>query len=462
MKQAAWMSHPDHLGHGEPSMCRFERATMKHTARSVVHPATFGAATLILFLATIGGCPLPNGDDGGDSGFANTTDKTNNNAKFVGANACKQCHTQIGQWHATHGHAHPLTRIQGEAPDFPAEATRAEIPDPPEGFAWSDVSYVVGGYTKSALFVDVDGFILTSGQTGVNTQWNIDHPAVGAAAGFAAYAPQRNTPLPFDYSCFKCHTTGAMPQDPDSPMFQENRPGMAGTWEEPGVQCEACHGPGSNHFSTSGATVLVDTSSIYVDPDGDNSCRQCHSRGSDVIRAQDGYVLPYQQAAELRASGGHANFKCTVCHDPHRSTTYDRASGLRNMCTSCHRDQNMAVHEGKTFVRGDYVEPLTCESCHMPFATRNLSAAPVAVVGTSGRMGDTRTHIFRIDTRNTNFTGMFSGDGTQVAIDDSGRAAVTVDFVCQRCHVDEGAAQNSDMRIRLDLAAQIAAGIHDR
>jgi hypothetical protein len=91
----------------------------------------------------------------------------------------------------------------------------------------------------------------------------------------------------------------------------------------------------------------------------------------------------------------------------------------------------------------------------MPFASRS---ATWAVVGESnGRVGDMRTHILRINTNTVDYTGMFTTDGSAVLKDSAGRAAVTVDFVCLRCHnTDDG----YPFRLTLRSAAEIARGIH--
>ncbi len=115
----------------------------------------------------------------------------------------------------------------------------------------------------------------------------------------------------------------------------------------------------------------------------------------------------------------------------------------------------MALHDGKVFVRGDYTETLTCESCHMPYATRTSSAASTAVVGPNGRMGDTRTHIFRISREAADFNTFFSGPGDSVLKDSDGRAAVTVDFVCLRCHNGVGT-----FNLTVSRAAEIAPNLH--
>ncbi len=396
--------------------------------------------------------PLPPDED--EQVYNNTTDSTNKSATYIGADACRACHSEINEQHRVHGHGHKLTRVQGEPPVFPAEGTRAGVPNPPEGFDWADVAYVIGGYTRKARFIDHDGYILTTGVTGLPVQWNLSFPANGTVPGFVNYEPDAETPKPYAYSCFVCHTTGALPQDEDFPEFQENRPGFIGTWEEPGIQCEACHGPGSNHIPNPAARdIFVDSSS--------SACGKCHTRGDDpnVIIAKGGYIQHHEQWPELLASGGHAGFDCITCHDPHRSTNYDLSNAIRNQCTDCHTDVNLALHEGKTFTRGDYSEEITCVSCHMPYATKSGASASAAVVGESGRMGDTKTHIFRIDPTATSYTQFFTEDGGAVRKDADGHAGVSLDFVCLRCHNGIG---NAAAFTNLAILSDVAGGMHEK
>ncbi|HVP11375.1 MAG TPA: hypothetical protein VMV94_09350 [Phycisphaerae bacterium] len=385
--------------------------------------------------------------------FNNTTDPTNAGAGFIGSAACGACHPDKPPIVINHGHSQALKAIQDGPPQYPAEGTRAGVPNPPGGLPWSAISYVIAGYIHGANFLGTDGFVMTDGVEGFNTQWDLLFPPNGTTPSFAAFMPAQVTPLPYQFdTCFKCHTTNPQPQDPANPLFQENRPGILGTWSEPAVHCEACHGPGSNHAPDPQARLM------FVDSTN-STCARCHLQGNDpnVIVVQDGFINPNTQYAELLASGGMSDFNCTVCHDPHFSTLYDPANGIRNDCQACHPDQNLAFHEGITFVRGDYTEQLACVSCHMPFAGRSASNAGLAVVGTlGGRMGDVHTHIFRIDTVNATFTQMFNAAGTEVVKDSEGEAAVTPDFVCLRCHNGIGNA----FIISASGAAELGATLH--
>jgi len=416
--------------------------------------AVGGAA--LLTLALWGGCPRsatppPETSPGV---FNNTTDPTNGNASYIGSAACMACHDlvtpDIVAAFRLHGHPHILTRARGEPLTFPAEADRAGVPNPPAGHPWTDIAYVIGGYISAARFVDQSGFVLTDAGEHAPTQWNLAFPPNGTQPSFGASDPQEPTPLPYNYDCFRCHATGAQPPSTANPVFQDGRPGMAGSFVEPGVQCEACHGPGSNHAPDPAARTE------YV-PLAAADCGKCHARGPDptvIAATSDGFIAHDQQYSELLASGGHKSFACTVCHDPHTSVAY--ANGLRNRCTVCHTDKTLNFHEGKIFVRGDYTEELACESCHMPFATKTGSVATSAIVGNVARVADTRTHIFRITTVNGDYKTMLTADGTRVALDADGKAAVTLDFICLRCHNDVGNA----FGLTLKSAAAIAPNAH--
>ena len=389
--------------------------------------------------------------------YNNTTDPTNSSANFTGADACITCHADLGPIHQITGHAQALTSIQAAQPTFPPAGTFAGVPNPPAGFNWGDIAYVLGGYTKSALFFGTDGHFLTTGLTATNTQWGLALPHLGHPAQFFPYLPAAAGPTPFDFDTLRAYVTGAAPQDPANPMFQESRPGFLGTWREAGVQCEACHGPGSNHIPN------FFRRDLFVDVSNQQTCKTCHSRPAGTqsldILAANGFIQPQSQWQELAASGGHASFACTFCHDPHRSTTYDRANAIRNECVACHTETNMALHEGIVFTRPSdgYTEQLTCMSCHMPFAVTTGPFASSAVVGPLARVGDTRSHIFRITTEPIDFNGFFTPDGSSVQRDSEGKAAISVDFVCLRCH---NAVSLPNLTFTVERASEIAIGVH--
>ncbi|MBI1787549.1 MAG: cytochrome c3 family protein [Acidobacteria bacterium] len=148
--------------------------------------------------------------------------------------------------------------------------------------------------------------------------------------------------------CFQCHSTGPP------------RLGAGFRIEpfEPGVQCETCHGPGSEHarsrkpirnpkrLSASGLNQL---------------CGSCHRKpaaaGGDTdwtnpwnTRHQPLYLA---ESACFAKSGGALS--CLTCHPPHQGLERNAASYDR-VCSSCH-----AHPRHRTAVAGR-----TCAACHMP------------------------------------------------------------------------------------------------
>jgi len=437
--------------YSSPPPLKRRPAPLTKIQRSIRNGVLAVSALLIL---TIGCVPPENQGESPDLTFNNTTDPTNAAASYVGSAACGACHPSVAALTLVHAHSQALSPIQGRAPEFADEGIRAGVPNPPAGMTWNDVSYVISGYLHGAYFVDSDGFVATDGVAGVNTQWNLNFPANGTETGFTAFLPAQATPLPYDYeTCFRCHTTGPRAQDADDPRSQDGRPGILGTWAESGVRCEACHGPGSSHVPS------PDTRNIFVDSTP-KICGGCHTDGDDpdVIVVSDGFLAGNSQYPQLLASGGHSDFNCTVCHDPHASITYDRDNGLRNDCTVCHVDANLAFHDGAVFELGDFAETINCQSCHMPLAGLSTSFAPPVLVGPTARIGDVRAHIFRIDTENAGVDAMFTADGGAVRKDADGKAAVTVNYVCLRCHNEAGAV----FPLTLEGARMIANGIHAR
>jgi hypothetical protein len=326
--------------------------------------------------------------------------------EYVGAEYCAQCHPldaseadNYADWR-TSGHRFILQ--EGEF------AQHRPLPLP-AGRHWDDISFVVGGHATKALYLDQDGKIITSATDrdglpvdGMN-QYNL------LTGEWSDYHPGEDKP----YDCGRCHTTGYSERG-----SMPGLPGTVGNWVFPGVECEVCHGPGN--------TMAVDQSA--------EACGTCHKHpNTDGIEAADGFIRSEGQYSE-HVAGAHAELACVSCHNPHK----DANVGIKNTCEDCHSD--IAASYAKT-LKGQ--ARVACVECHMPFAT--LSGQQLAPF-----KGDRRTHIFNIDTNP--FGNMFSADGNFVNLDANGKAAVTLDFACQRCHGGHS----------LNVLSVFAKGFHDR
>jgi len=306
---------------------------------------------------------------------------------------CAQCHNANYQdWKAS---GHPYKLMKADI------AQNRPIPLP-EGYQWDEISYVIGGYKWKSRYMDENGYIITQGKGDPgNTQYNY---MTGEWVDY--HADEENGTKP--YNCGSCHTTNWV-ANPDPTDLTGNQDGLAGIWgtfDQGGVQCIQCHG--TDHPGTIDKTA--------------EACGECHYRtfppGSEEngIPASGGWIKHHEQYNEFLASGSHGNFmECTTCHDPHKRAEFS----IVRECKDCHGDIDTAY--AMTPMADFGVE---CTDCHMPMATKSGQV-------TAPHQGDVMTHIFRIDTDPT--ANMFTEDGSLVALDSEGRAAVTMDFACQKC-----------------------------
>jgi len=385
----------------------------------------FGVMTILLFSTSCSGPqgvegPIgpagtagPEGPQGplGDPGPQGESGPTG--AEYVGVQVCAGCHPDIYESFKNSGHNWKLNPvINGIPPQYPF----TNITQLPEGYSWSDILYVIGGYNWKARFVDQQGYIITDapGQTGNSAylnQWNFANPMIGAQSGWTTYHSGEEK---LSYTCGECHTTGY------DPRSQNELPGIVGTWAEPGIKCEACHGPGSLHVKNPMGVAME----ISRDPE---ECGACHRRGEvESVNAQNGFIEHHEQYEELFQSK-HVILDCVLCHDPHTGVVQLRESGVettRTQCANCHFQQ----------LRDFNHAPIKCEECHMPRLVKSAWANPETFTG------DIRSHLMAIDS--TQLT-TFNADGTL----SSGQ--IGLDFACRHCHIPGTALAKTDDELLL-------------
>lgn len=414
---------------------------------------------------------------------------------YVGSATCASCHSDKHKSFAKTGHNSKIQKIaNGEQPSFPytPEETITGAIDllqfaGPDGdgttnnalgapTSYDQVSYVVGGYNWKLRWLDADGYIVT----GKNVQYNIRN----ADGSFNIPENHLNDPdvmgdykagdMNYQYKCGNCHTTGwkrttTEEGDLRNLQRQDDLPGMGGTFAEQGIQCEACHGAGSQHIKTMSADDIVRVASVRTTADFLNedmgfglavTCAECHTR--DGEKDYPSYVSAYNEAfpngsqlgGRIVSSGGlskhhqtgdellgvvpedHADYKagdeigpkknmsCSTCHDPHKSTVNKGSadglhSGAVKECSACH-DMEFAEN---TWAAGPH-KAAECTTCHMPKLAK--SAVTKEVNGVV--FGDVKSHLFNID---------LSADAKQFT--DDGKFQMpwsTAEFSCGSCHAD--------------------------
>jgi len=374
-----------------------------------------GIAPLFVLIIAIAfvGCEGPEGPQGpagpaGPQGPSGTSDPL----EYVGSGQCAECHSDISSQFADNGHGYKLVKVEGGvAPVYPFSS----VPQPPTGYSWNDITYVIGGFGWKARFIDSQGYIIT----GSSVQYNLE---TEAWVGYEASTP----PGTKIYDCGSCHTTGW-----DETGQQDNLPGMGGSFAEPGVKCEVCHGPGSRHIETESAVDIIRNTNSSL-------CGECHTRNSEnLIAASGGYIQHHEQYDEMR-SAGHVVLECVECHDPHlglSSPEYSRDAML-TQCKACHSTIQTTNHP--------YSD---CITCHLPEATKSAVASNIYD-------GDVKAHIFKINTEAVSKDNMFYNNGALAY------GAATLDFVCYQCHKDGNGIGGSGSTKTLQELSDMAVGIH--
>jgi predicted CXXCH cytochrome family protein len=333
-------------------------------------------------------------------------------AEYIGSQICAGCHTDIAETFSKTGHAWSQAKVvDGALTAYPY----SNISDPPAGYTWNDVSYVIGGYNWKALFVDKNGYIITdapgkSGSADYLNQRNLPNTRLNKAAGWVSFKPGVEK-LPD--TCGECHSTGYSTFS--SNVHQDDLPGIVGTWKEPGVQCEACHGPGSLHASNpQGIRMLIDRSSQV--------CLDCHSRDNKLV-ISNGLIDHAESYGDLPA-GKHTTLACVDCHDPHMGVIQLQVAKqptTRATCQDCHwqqaKYQKNPIH---------MVMRLACVECHMPYMIMSAIGDPATF------QGDIRTHRMVIDpTQIEQFTTVISENGTPTL---QALPQIGLNFACRHCH----------------------------
>lgn len=379
--------------------------------------------------------------------------------KFIGSESCKTCHSDKYNTWIKSGHPYKFSVItDGIAPEYPAEVVNfmdtwmANLGN--GSHTWADVAGVIGGYGWKARFVGQDGYII--GTAGSEYSPAYGHNQInffgGENHGWVNYNADNPDKL-YNYSCFKCHTTGGT----EDGTWLEGVDGL-GNFAEQGIGCESCHGPGSLHaedpstenidrvyefaHSDNADGGLVINGTVQTPNEAGNDvnflCGTCHNRNYDnVIEVSGGYIKHHEQWEEI-VSGGHQTLDCSSCHNPHERVIWD-GQGITSNCTDCH-----------TVAETNHTASANCVDCHMPYAAKSGTAR-----GESGYEGDIRSHLMKIVVSDES---MFTADGSAVRDDSERPAALSVAFSCLGCHNRDSNDNIPDKT--LEQAIQGAGSMH--
>lgn len=299
--------------------------------------------------------------------------------EYIGSRDCRDCHRDVYRAHALTAHALTFVELEEDMPEEENPVV-ADFSSNTE-FGLDDVVYTlgVGRHVQAYVTETDDGYMV------LPEMWNVESES-WQSLDLASSWP--NEAFAFGPNCAGCHT-----QDLDMDDY---------TWDEEGVMCESCHGPGLVHVEAAddaGGSVdeeemALILGAINISVDG-QVCGQCHSQGL----ATDGihpYATDYYPGMSLDESfalaegddtywpSGHARLPFMQYNEwistghPNSLESAQGSDHFKAECLSCH---SATQHEIDLLFANEDIDPetidplavlenspfgVTCVSCHSP------------------------------------------------------------------------------------------------
>ncbi|MBV9182531.1 MAG: hypothetical protein JO356_14565 [Acidobacteria bacterium] len=317
--------------------------------------------------------------------------------EYAGSATCTGCHAAKAQSYAATAMAHALIVITGRPlPElsqgplrFSIGSYNYELQQTPAGPMYSvndgsqsssaPIGWVFGNGEFGRTYVYKDGGIFYESRLSYYSNPRVLDFTTGnprAAPNRLATALGRRMAGKEPQLCFGCHSTAATT---DSIFDSQNL--------VPGVECEACHGPGARHVALMSGGMETQVPSMIVNPAqlgpvaSVDFCGACHRTSVDVALSGVTGILtlrfPAYRLQRSRCWGAKdSRVACIACHDSHQPLAREAVSYDRN-CLSCHRippdstAKHAAISVGKhrpqlSKIPVCPVGTKDCVNCHMP------------------------------------------------------------------------------------------------
>ncbi len=283
---------------------------------------------------------------------------------YVGSRTCLGCHTDNYLGWGDTLHARTI-HDPSLAPD--AILADFEQPELALSFGLADVKYVIGQKWQQRFIAETEEgeLLVLPGQWNIATQeWVVDHRAEGETVNWRT-------------ECSFCHVTGL-----DTAAWE---------FQEFGIGCEDCHGPGEAHADA------PEEVAVFSEPD-DQVCGACHSRGESL----EGHPFPasYQPGDTLTDHftftadettlwpDGSAKIHnqqytdwiqsnkmqesdeltCSTCHVAHEKGLGPSQTILptNELCSGCHAEKTTLARHIPYHQQAITKRDFACNDCHIP------------------------------------------------------------------------------------------------
>jgi predicted CXXCH cytochrome family protein len=317
--------------------------------------------------------------------------------EYIGSRDCRDCHRDATRAHADTPHARTLVEIEGDMPDeenpivadfsVGEDVRTVTFADETRPFTADDVAFTLGMGKNAQAYVyeGEDGYFVFP------AEWHV------ADAEWVAL-PSGDDWLSADYS-FTATCAGCHAQDVNMER---------GTWDEDGVMCESCHGPGLDHVEAvddAGRDIDdAERAEIYalINLGLDSAtCGTCHVRGTSTDGVHpfpaghypgqlltDSFTLAESDDTDYFYSTGHArlsymqyNESVDGAHTNALMNLQANADEYGESCVGCHSVavQRLDILRATEDINPDTVTleraledapyGVTCATCHAPHMT---------------------------------------------------------------------------------------------
>ena len=347
---------------------------------------------------------------------------------YVGAEACGKCHVAINHQWAESLHSKMLQPATEKSVKGVFVQDKVVLRGSPyllkhrngkyyvtesdlTGKPWEHlVEYTLGNRRIQHYLTTLpDGRIILIPSTWdiVRKKWfhnvDIDNPEEASGANIQVW----------NKSCYFCHVSGEKKNfDPDDVRYHT-------TWQDFGINCERCHGPGSEHVARASSTTVMDAATralvndtivnpARLDPTRSTMiCAQCHSFRDiyvDGFKAGANYYDFFQPVMEYRLPASEdpaywpdgrprwfsndafglwqsecflkGGATCVTCHSQPHNSNVDRNPQLRPennaLCARCHTAISANI-SGHTH-HAPNSSGSSCIECHMPATVISINA----------------------------------------------------------------------------------------
>jgi hypothetical protein len=174
--------------------------------------------------------------------------------QYTGAGACRACHSKHDESQSAGGHARSLAPAASRILDLPFQADWA--------FGAGDQAVTFVSQIDAKTYLEHRLTFYRAGNTLDVTPGHQNLKPDAAGELYPTFEPEARI-----MRCFACHSTGPLSLGPKSDLQPF----------EPGVRCESCHGPGSDHIAAAGKAPMRNPGKM-TPAEMNGFCGNCHRK----------------------------------------------------------------------------------------------------------------------------------------------------------------------------------------